>query len=781
MIENVKKGAVRVKNELLEIWGLALQKPQAIRAVECAIRFILAFLLSCAEIFGGYAPFGVAMVAASGAGVFGGFALAGTIMGSVMFGGFSWAVKYIAMGVLVYAAAFVFCDTKMYKKDWFMPASAVFMAFCTGFVYAADAGWNISATVFFLTETVLVGGSAYFYKIALSPWKASGGGIETRHTVSVLILISTALVALSGISLFAGISPGRLMAQLVVMLAAYKGGLGTGSTAGIAVGLAMDAARGGAPFFSMAYAFSGLMSGVFSKHGKLMFVISFVLANAVAVLWTYDSVLYTGILYETFISSVIFMVLPAGAIARLGSVFSGEGNSLGDLRAREHSRNKVEQVSLAFYDLYETVKYATQIKNNDNDIATVFDKAAEDTCLKCALARGCWQREYVTTLNAMNDAAPKMLERGRLLAEDFPSHFSEKCLNLKGFTEAVNEELRALLYRRQYRSRLRENQSAVYSQYSDLAAILSNVAEELGADMGFEPTVEKRLQKYLRSLDIDADTAIFRDSSGRLHAEIEGGSLSALQRDENRLDKLSAVVGLRLCEAGQDTVRDRNRLKLLEAEPLAASVGIASVRKKGQPVSGDCGTYFKTDEGLICVILSDGMGSGPEAKKESSAAVRILERFLKAGVDPIAAIRLLNSVMLLKSNETPGCATVDLMCVNLFTGEARIFKYGAAPSYIKKGKTIKKIAGESLAAGLSVGDKSSPDLARIRLEPGNFVIIASDGVITEDSDEWIKELSADYDGHDTKEFSRLILERAMGKNNCEDDMTVLAVHVEERK
>ena len=52
------------------------------------------------------------------------------------------------------------------------------------------------------------------------------------------------------------------------------------------------------------------------------------------------------------------------------------------------------------------------------------------------------------------------------------------------------------------------------------------------------------------------------------------------------------------------------------------------MRKKGENVSGDRGTYFKTDAGVLCVILSDGMGTGEDAAAESVEAVQILERFL---------------------------------------------------------------------------------------------------------------------------------------------------------
>ena len=41
---------------------------------------------------------------------------------------------------------------------------------------------------------------------------------------------------------------------------------------------------------------------------------------------------------------------------------------------------------------------------NDNDMATVFDRAACRVCRGCTLRSSCWERDYVTTFNALNDA-----------------------------------------------------------------------------------------------------------------------------------------------------------------------------------------------------------------------------------------------------------------------------------------------------------------------------------------------------------------------------------------
>lgn len=218
---------------------------------------------------------------------------------------------------------------------------------------------------------------------------------------------------------------------------------------------------------------------------------------------------------------------------------------------------------------------------------------------------------------------------------------------------------------------------------------------------------------------------------------------------------------------------------LLEAEPLAVSVGIAALKKRGERVSGDKGTYFKTDGGVLCVILADGMGCGDDAARDSGQVVAILEKFLRSGVDPAVAMKILNSVLLLRGGDSWGYATVDLMCVDLFSGETCFYKYGAAPSYVKSGRNIKRIKGETLAAGLTMGDGIAPDIVRMRLRPGSTAIIATDGVIADSEDEWLKGLLL-RGFEDMKALARATLKESEKLYGANDDMTVITVRVEER-
>ncbi|NCC68869.1 MAG: hypothetical protein EOM14_11885 [Clostridia bacterium] len=160
--------------------------------------------------------------------------------------------------------------------------------------------------------------------------------------------------------------------------------------------------------------------------------------------------------------------------------------------------------------------------------------------------------------------------------------------------------------------------------------------------------------------------------------------------------------------------------------------------------------------------------------------MRTLEGFLRAGVDPAVAMKMLNSVLLLKNGEEWGYSTIDLMCIDLFTGETCFYKYGAAPSFVKNGKVIRRVRGESLAAGLCAGEGSAPDIVRMKLRPGNVAIVASDGVVAESRDGWLREILAHDDGSDTKALATDTLRAAVRQYGSEDDMTVLAVRVDER-
>lgn len=111
-----------------------------LRTAEVGIHLMLAAVLAGAEVFGGFAPFGVAMVGASGTGLCGGAALLGAGFGYLTLLGFSDALRYLSAAILTFAVGFAFYDMKLFQRPWTMPGVAGLMNGCTGFIYLVPGG-----------------------------------------------------------------------------------------------------------------------------------------------------------------------------------------------------------------------------------------------------------------------------------------------------------------------------------------------------------------------------------------------------------------------------------------------------------------------------------------------------------------------------------------------------------------------------------------------------------------------------------------------------------------
>lgn len=780
----LKVKAARLREEMTRTGRVVLRAPALVRGAECAIRFSLGAVLAGAEIFGGYAPFGLSMVGCSGSGLDGFAALIGACLGYLSFRGLTEGLRYVAAAILIFSVSFAFFDIRLYRKSWFMPLVSALLSGATGFVYLGKGGWAPPTVIFFATELLLTAAGVYFYRIAFSPWTnpREDGGLTPRQLTSLLILGGTVLISLAQLLLLGeSLSAGRVLAALAVMVCASQGGLGVGAAVGVAAGICMDLAAGESVFScTVAYGFAGLMTGVFKGQSKTACAVAYVLSNAVTVLWAWDGGLRLSLLYEVFSASVLFLLLPDRLLRKAAARLSQErGDDTGD-RAAAYVRERLRETAGAFRELYETMKGAFRRPGpNDGDMSAIFDRAADKVCRRCALRDACWQRDYTTTFNALNDALPAMTDRGRGEPGDFPQHFSTRCLHFPAFLAAANEELTAVLCRRQYKSRLQENRSAVCRQYGELSALLGAAAAELSAELTPDPTREKRLRQHLTALALEAEAWVYYDEAGHLRAEIEGPDLSSLRTDRERA-ALSDLLGLALREPEEGEAGELERLVFTQAEPFQAVMGVAARQKDGETVSGDAGALFKTDSGMLYILLCDGMGSGVAASRESKLAIRLLERFLKAGVDPESALKTLNSALALRNEEEGGFTTVDLLRLDLFTGEGALYKFGAAPTYIRRGGSVSRVTGCALPAGLSTGERAAPDVSRLQLEPGDVVVLVSDGVTDRRDDQWLRAALSAFNGESPKDLARTLVSPGEGET-ADDDRTALVVRVDRRQ
>lgn len=205
-------------------------------------------------------------------------------------------------------------------------------------------------------------------------------------------------------------------------------------------------------------------------------------------------------------------------------------------------------------------------------------------------------------------------------------------------------------------------------------------------------------------------------------------------------------------------------------EPLLRyrpELGVAGAGRGGQALSGDRGACFRTPSGLYCLLLCDGMGTGPEAAAESAAAIRTVAGLIQAGVHPAAALETLNGAYILRGD---GCfSTVDLLAVSLVTGEGTLYKWGAAPSYLKRGTTVKRIGTAAPPPGLGVGEGHKAAEYGLSLGDGALLVLLSDGAGGESAAQQIAALG---DG-DPKALAAALIGQPAADG--EDDRTALAI------
>lgn len=655
------------------------------------LHFAAAAALTAAMTPGGHAPFALGFLSACASGRGRIAALCGTAAGAVLFMNFAQALPHLAAAILIYTAAIAFRDSPVLTapKAAAITAGGLFLA--VNGIYVAQSLSPMEALVPCLAGTALTAASSWWFRSFLDRQgeRAMEGG---------LLLTAALLLSARGITV-GEVSLSRAALTGLLLYIAYDRGLTAGAGAGLALGLTVDLCCGSG-VFTAAFGLGGLGAGSQSGKRRLQASAAFVGGSGLALLPSTDPMAFSAAL-EAALGAAVFLLLPQ-------RLFGGKRIR----RAVEHTpevsqaaawKRRIEGAAQALRDLYDSCGRNVP-QTNDENPAIIFDRAAERVCRDCALCQLCWQREYTDTFNALNDATPYLLERGRALPKDFPRHFTDRCIHLADFLTAINAELSAFLLRRQYRRQLEETRRSARGQYAQLSELLAATAAGLGET---------------------APTA---------------------------------------------------------AAATACRIGAALRPKEGERDCGDTVVSFRTEEGKWCLLLSDGMGSGEPARRESALTCRLLRQFLESGIAAEAALKTLNAAMALRGAESGSFTTVDLCVYDEGSGEAVLYKYGAAPSYIKKGGSVRRIAGTSLPVGLR-GTPAPPDMTKVTLEEGSFLVMVSDGVADPTRDEWLQNLLAGWNGEEPQILAGLILGESIRQMQGQDDCGIQILYrgAEERK
>ena len=208
--------------------------------------------------------------------------------------------------------------------------------------------------------------------------------------------------------------------------------------------------------------------------------------------------------------------------------------------------------------------------------------------------------------------------------------------------------------------------------------------------------------------------------------------------------------------------------------------GTARIGKDCDRISGDNFALMEMPGGKYAVALSDGMGSGETACRESTLVIELLEELLSAGFPEKTAIQMINTTLVIGREEIH-YSTVDMTVFDLYSGECEVIKAGASSTFIKKKDSVEHLSSTSLPIG--VMNHIEIDSVKRQLEDGDFVIMVTDGVLDAlpvgEQDILLETIIQGSEIANPKEMAHHVLEQVLAWTGKEpaDDMTVMAVGI----
>ena len=376
-------------------------------------------------------------------------------------------------------------------------------------------------------------------------------------------------------------------------------------------------------------------------------------------------------------------------------------------------------------------------------------------------------------------------QKGTVEYEDMPRPFQDSCRKKEQFIGHLNRNLGRATMNLSWKNRFLESRDAVISQFRELAVILEEFSRQMEEAADVTAPWEKAVKRtFLIHHMVVERMMILEYGGGRREAFVTAKTnhgRCVTSSDAARC--LGQAMGGRDWTAARDSKSVIGRrpatVRFLEEGAYQMLYGAAGRPKNGETVSGDNYTFSREMPGQVVMSLSDGMGSGPQADEESRRVIELTERLLEAGYTPRSALKLVNTVLLLTGEEQHP-ATVDLCCVDLYTGVLEAMKLGAAATFIMGGAGVELLQAGGVPAG--VLGPAEPVLLSRKLWEDDRIVMVSDGVLEalpgEDKERFMAEYLDSVGRKSPQELADLVLEFAGAfAEEARDDMTVLAAGI----
>ncbi|MDD4688755.1 MAG: SpoIIE family protein phosphatase [Eubacteriales bacterium] len=599
------------------------------------------------------------------------------------------------------------------------------------------------------------------------------GAPDCQDLMGLFLVMCIAIISTAEMAFPMDINLSAMLCGYIIMLMSLAGGFTFGGATGIILGVVSGLYLSPDPAIMGIYGVCGLLCGLVRQLGKWGVITGFILASCMFIIITPLKVPMAFTIGEQLAAAVLILLTSEKTINTLkGIVNSYFPEPEYATRLKSAVNDRLVQTSVALDRLSGYMKKLSHTHPDapSQDIFTVFDKAANRVCKNCISSSNCWQRDYDVTAEALMDSSHYLEEVGYIEVDNFPSHLRNRCEKIEKFTEQVNKEYESYRINQVLHKKNSISEDLAARQIKDFSKIIQGINNRLTREIDFDTDLEKRLLENLSPLPlaIHSINAVI-DHTGRYSITITASSKTGATIEEIT-QCISEVSGKEMEPYDMTEEHNKVTLHFTQAPQYQLEYGEASAPKDGQTISGDSRIIAKLNDGRVIMAISDGMGSGESAARQSDATIELLGKFFEAGFDTQAALRMINSILLLRSG-AESFATLDIAIIDKYSAKCEFIKIGANCGYVLINGKIKKIPSGSLPAGIL----TEVDIERtsMSLTDNSNIVLISDGIESA-NDPWVAKYVKDNSSSTPQQLADDILKQACERlGGVEDDMTVI--------
>lgn len=457
-------------------------------------------------------------------------------------------------------------------------------------------------------------------------------------------------------------------------------------------------------------------------------------------------------------------------------------------RAEEghYHEERLENYADSFSGLSKIFSQMSSVKKelSAEQMGRIQNELTGSLCMNCSQCALCWEKAE----SPMYSYLAYMLQSLQRTGE--PDHeivvqMQEYC----PYTDAVVQEALRIFEKARlnlaWYNRLLENREIIAQQLDAMAYIMEDCANEI-----VEITHENRqllAEVKYRSKErgvIVQKPHLYenKDKRWRLVCDAYAKNGSCISMKElTKAVSAGLERGMRPHRDERSMVSPQGAVVTFEEDTCFHETHAAARRvKDGGSVSGDNYSFLELDNGQTAMMLSDGMGSGSTACRESELVLELLEKFLEAGFSKETALKMMNSAMVIRG-EDDLYSTVDICSLDLYTGMCELYKIGAAATFIKHSDFVERVVSCSLPVGVT--HRMEILNTKKQLEDGDFLVMMSDGVLeylqAKEPETAMCGILKQIDYNHPGQIADAVLEEVLSRTDgaAADDMTILVCGV----